>query len=334
MKKTKAKLKNSPGLKASLAQKKKSAASGLGKGNSRWRVYARKVKNMKEWNSLCENVFDYVLHNEYGPVTKNLKIEHDDRNNVVSVSIPTEQKRNEAKVQTLSWKNYDNEMKVLRGNVKRICENNEFCKAVAYLKKQNNVSNDQVLENTLEEIAQEWPDLIYLTQSELAENISTALESLNVSNYDDDICEFMAEGILLTIFENYSNRVEKIMTAAGRKISENSSDKYSEFKNTVEELYPQLDETEEKDVLVFSDLYKALKEVHDVAREIGDEATVIESSSYLKNCLEIINKNETPNVDLAGNIAEWIYEIVESNLEGNDSWTYPEKMPLTTNVDP
>lgn len=334
MKKTKARLRRSPGTINMLNRKKQSLNSRLGSGsNPRWRIYARKIKNMKEWASMCENVFDYVNHNEYGPTIQQTEVNRDEKGNVVAVSLPTSEKRNEARISEFNLKNYDQEMKTLRNETKVIHEDNEFCKAIAYLKRQNNISNDEGLETTLESIVTTWPNLMYLTQQELSECISTALETTNVVNYDDSTCEFMAEGILRTAVEVYPNRVEKITKLAGQTIKEQTEDSYLDFKAVVDAFYPQLDENDSCDMKVFADLYKALKEVYQVAEETSDEVTKAEVSSFIEACVSVLERKEDPNPDVAGAIAEWLYELTESNLEGEE-WKVSEKMHVSTEGDP
>jgi hypothetical protein len=89
---------------------------------------------------------------------------------------------------------------------KHLSEDTSFCKAMADLKRYNNISDNNALEETLEAVVARWPDVLYLTHSELAEQISNALDVANVKNYDDNICNFMAEGILWKAHGAYTDQ--------------------------------------------------------------------------------------------------------------------------------
>ncbi len=156
---------------------------------------------------------------------------------------------------------------------------------------------------------------------------------MNVINYDDSTCEFIAEGILRTACEVYPNRVEKITKLAGQTIKEQTEDSYLDFKSIVDAFYPQLDENDSCDMKVFSDLYKALKEVYQIAEETSDEVTKAEVSSFIETCVKVLERKENPSADVAGTIAEWLYELAESNLEGEE-WKVSDKMHLSTEGDP
>ena len=128
--------------------------------------------------------------------------------------MPTLQKRNEAKVLSFDWKTLDTKVKVLRNAMKKLAENQNFIKAMVDLKRYNNISDNESLHETLEAIVTAWPDVLYVTEEELASQIATALETANVSNYDDNTCQFMAEAILRTAHHAYTDRVRKIASLA------------------------------------------------------------------------------------------------------------------------
>lgn len=330
MKKTKKKLSATPSLRSAVARKRATAAKKLGGAhNPRWRTYARKVKpgTMHEWSVMCENVLDFIDYKEFGPTIRESAVQTDDRGNVTAVAMPTLHRRNENKILTFNWKTLDHEVKVQRAKMKKnLSEDTNFAKAMADLKRYNNISDNTALEETLEKIVTYWPDVLYLTQNELAEQIGQALEMANVKNYDDQTCEFMAEGILRMAHHAYTDRVRKIASLAGVSPdmtveSSEGKDSYLYFSHICDQFYPQLDESDRAELQVFHDLYKALHEVYRIASETGDEATRSEVAGYLHNCETILNREKQPNLDLAENIANYLYDLAEANVDGaKDTW--------------
>lgn len=313
----------SPSVKAELARKRKIAKNKLGHStNARWRVYARKVKT-NEWTNLCENVYGYIDYKNFGPVLKESAVRTDNKGNIVALAIPTQQKRNEGKILSFNWKTLDHEVKVLRGNAKNINEDQVFVKAIVDLKRYNNISDNTALEETLEAIVSRWPNLLYLTQDELSTKVSEALEMANVTNYDDQSCQFMAEAILRTAHHAYTDKVRKISNVAGisqdlTSDCKDCKDSYLEFKTVVDQFYSKLDESDNNDLKVFADLYKALNEVHKLAIENNDEVTKIETADLMSDCEAILNKESAPDLNLAESIANYISSILEANLPGSE----------------
>lgn len=315
--------------KAQLSRKREAASKKLGGStNPRWRTYARKIKpsTMKEWSTMCENVLGYLDYKEFGPVLSESRIQADDRGNITAIAMPTMHKRNEGKILTFNWKTMDHEIKVLRGNVKKLAEDQTFIKAMTDLKRYNNISDNNSLEETLEAIVSRWPDVLYVTENELAKQISTALETAHVTNYDDDICSFMAEAILRTAHHAFTDRVRKIGSIAGASTDvtaecKTCEDAYKEFKNVAEGLYSKLDESDTSDLKVFADLFKALHEVQRIASDTGDEATRAEVESYMRECAAVLNRETEVDLTLAESIANYLHDIVESNVTGaEDTW--------------
>ena len=312
-----------------LSRKRASAAKRLGGStNPRARIYARKIKpaTMKEWFNLCENVHGYLDYKEFGPILSESMVRQDKNGNVTAVAIPTQHRRNESKILTFNWKTLDHEVKVMRGKVKKLAESQVFVKAMADLKRYNNISDNSALEETLEAIVSRWPDVLYVTEAELAAQIATALETANVNNYDDQICSFMAEAILRTAHNAFTDRVRKIGSLAGSSndlTSENktSDDAYLEFKKVADSFYSKIDESDDSDLRVFADLFKALHEVHRLAVESGDEATKAEVENFMNECAAILNRDNEVNLNLAETIANYLQDLVEANVDGaEETW--------------
>ena len=336
MLKTKKKNKTNVGLKNTLDRKRQVASTKLGGvKNPRWRVYVRKVKpkTMKEWAGLCENVADYLNYAEFGPDLKNTDIAHDDKGNVKAIAIPTVKARNESKILDLDVKGIDHEIKTLRFDAKRLQENLDFCRAICELKRFSVMSDDSALQTTLENIITKWPNVLYLTQGELAKCIGEALQVANVLNYDDKVCDFMAEGILRTAHNIYSDRVENINKLSGTTVEENVQDAYAVFKSGVEGFYSIVDENDARELSMFKDLYEALKEMYSFAQEVGDEATKVELEDYLSECESILNRENEIDLDLAESIISLLGELLETNLNMED-WDVPAVHVSATGVHP
>lgn len=313
--------------KSQLSRKRKIAGNKLGgSSNPRWRTYARKVKpnTIKEWAVMCENVMGYLDYKEFGPVLSESSIQTDEKGNITGIAMPTIQRRNEGKILTFNWKTLDHEIKVLRGKVKKLSEDQVFVKAMADLKRYNNISDNSALEETLEAIVSRWPDVLYVTEGELASQIATALETANVTNYDDATCAFMAEAILRMAHHAFTDRVRKIGSLAGAATDitaecKTCDDSYKEFKTVADKFYLQLDESDQSDLRVFADLFKALHEVHRVAGETGDEATKAEVEGYMQECAAVLNRETEVDLNLAETIANYLHDLVEANVSGAES---------------
>lgn len=304
-------------IKASRLKKKLGSTT-----NKRARVYARKVKHqVKEWANLCENVLGYLDYKEFGPAINETSIGRDEKGNVLSISMPTLQKRNEGKVLSFNWKTLDTDIKVLRGKMKDLKEDNDFAKAMAELKRYNNISDNKSLEETLEAVVTRWPDIIYVTEGELAAQISDALEVANVKNFDDQVCSFMAEAILRTAHNVYTDKVKKVAELSGTEEDitaecKECEDSYLSFKNVAESFYSKLDESESTDLKVFSDLLSALREVHELANEAEEAEIVQDVQELMSQCISVLNREVQPSEELAEEVVEYLNSFVEANLEG------------------
>jgi hypothetical protein len=286
-----------------------------GMSNPRARMYV--VKTMKEWNTLTENVLGYVNHKEMGPFYKECTINHDDKGNVVAVKIPSDLKKNEGKILSFDWKTMDTEVKVLRSKAKKLCESEKFAKHVVEIKKHNNVSNNNGLETALENVVASFPEVLYLTQSEMSETVKSALEMAGARNYDDNTCEFISEAILRTAFDAYADRVSKIVSLTGVKLE--SEDKYVEFKDVANKLYNYVDASEAGELKVFSDLYEALDSLKSLAESLGEKEIVSETTQLMQECIYVVNREQEPDVQLAEFVANYLRDIYESNL-GSMDW--------------
>jgi hypothetical protein len=287
---------------------------------------------VNEWGFMCENVFDYLKHREYGPVLNESRVRHDEKGNPVSLRVPSTDVRNEMKLLSFDWKTLNTDVVCKRSNAKTLSEDADFAQAVAELKRHNALSDNNALEETLENIVSRWPQLIYLTQDELAESIKYALEMANATNYDDQTCEFMAEGILRMAHGTNVDRVSKILRLAGASVDENAEDAYAMFKNTVDNFYPSLDEASQLEMQVFVDLYEAVRHVHKIASEESNHAIRAESAGHLNELLPILQLEIEPSMEVAESAAEWLADLVETNLHTKD-WSVSNTPHITVSGD-
>lgn len=289
-------------------------------------------RTIGEWTNLVENVNQYISIREHGPVLRESVVNHDDKGNIVSLQIPNKQLRNEAKLLSFNWKTLNTDLIVKRSGAKKLAESQEFCKALAELKRHNALADANALEECLENIVNKWPNVIYLTQNELSETVRHALETLNVTNYDDQVCEFMAEGILRTAHNLYSDRVEKVIKLSGLPVTENAEDKYASFQVVANKFYAHLDETAQLEMQVFVDLYEAIRNVHELANEERNNTVKSEASSHLKELMPVIQMECEPDLAIAEAAAAWLWDLVESNVEPGD-WDVSNTPHETINGD-
>jgi hypothetical protein len=304
----------------------------------KYKQEGRKRKKFKdgkvviEWANLVENVFDYVDFQAIGPVLKESVTKTDNSGNVIALRIPTQKLRNEGKILSTDWKVLKTDLKVVREGAFSLAEDANFCKAIFDVKRQNNLSDDESLQEAIETVIAKWPAVLYLTQEELSSVVSEALHAMGVSNYDDQQCAFIAEGILRTAHHVLSDKVEKILRLAGASVTTESEDKYLDFANAVTEFYPSLDEQFALETKVFSDLAEVLEEVGNLAYEAGDQATLHTVKGYYDDLNAIVSGNAEADIDLAEEVAEWLGAFIETNL-GTTSWDVSSKTTPTVNGD-
>jgi len=303
-----------------------------GKGFLKFKKATEKAKKLKEWATLVENVEGYFDYKTFGPVLKESVIERDAKGNVIAMAVPNTTARNEAKLLSFNWKTLDSDVKVLRSGAKKLAENAEFCKAVSSIKRFNAISDTDKIQESLEDLVSRFSNVLYLTQDELSSIVSEALESVNASNYDDQTCDFIAEAILVTAHNNYSERVNKIMNLAGSSLEESADDAYETFKNTVDSFYNKLDESTAKEMQVFVDLYESLRSAYSIALSSNNDYVKQETASHLNELLAILEQGAEPNFDVAYEAAQWLSQLIETNLD-SEVWNVSNNVHVTVGGD-
>lgn len=278
------------------------------------------AKKVNEWANLTENVLNYLEYQEFGPVLNQCDYKHDDKGNVTAIRLPVKHVRNENKLLSFNWKTMKTDLEILRGKVKKVHEDTNFCRAMADLRKCNACSDTNATQTTMEKVVKVWPELLYLTQTELQSEIAEALQSIGEVNFDDDVCQFMAEGILRTASEAYPERVKRIISLAGVELAKDDS-VYEAWQDVVHQFYPKLDEASHIEMQVFVELYNALVEINKMAIIEGNEMLKGETNSFLTELYAVLQQEHEPTLELAGEIATWLSQLVEANVQySSDTW--------------
>ena len=278
------------------------------------------------------NVLDYVDYMKVGPTLAEASVKTDEKGNVTDLRIPTVKVRSESRLHRVDWKTLNAKVAECRKAIPHLAESQEFCKAVANLKRQNGFSDLNGLEEALEHVVKAWPEVIYATQSELAEVIGEALHTAGVKNFDDETTAFMAEGVLRKAHGAYTEKVAQVMHLASAPKMQEGVDPYAFFQYVAEQFYPALDEKFGLERKVFSDLYESLGSVFKKADRQGDNALKSEAASYLNELADVLNGESKPDLELAQEAAGFLANIIETNLE-TGKWVVSNTPHLTVNGD-
>lgn len=289
-------------------------------------------KDLAEAYVTSQNVLEYVEFMKVGPSLAESAVKTDENGNLTNIKIPTSKVRNENRMLRSDWKGLNAKVAETRNKVAGLVENQEFCKAVAVLKRQNAFADAQGLEEALDVVVQQYPEVLYATQSELAEVVKEALEVVGATNFDDKVCEFMAEGILRKAHDAYAEKVSQVLHLASANKVEEGVDPYSFFQSVVEKFYPSLDEKFGLERKVFSDLYESLEVVYKKAERQGVKSVMNETASYLNDLAAVLNNEVKPTLEIAEETAEYLASLIETNLESG-IWVVSNKPHETLNGD-
>ena len=277
----------------------------------------RKSK-IEEFKAVSENVQEFLNYKKGNSLFSKVSTKYDENNNLVALKLPRLKIRNEGKILSFNWNTPSTEVTYQRSKAKGVVKENNFLRAMNDLRKANAISDVKEVELTLENIVGAWPSLVYLTQVELASMIKEALQESNSSNYDDNTCLFMAEGILMTAHNAYTESVEKVFKICGVEASED----FKSYQETCEKVFPVLDEQYQKEVQSFVDVYKMLDEaLNIVAKNNGDKVVKAKISEALETLDSILSGNQK----LDFNTLEESNEIVKSIAEAFN-------LPMTSNT--
>ena len=278
------------------------------------------------------NVLEYTNFMKIGPALAESITKQDQVGNITDLRLPNANARNENRLFASEWKILHENVKGLRNQAANLANSQEFCKACAELKRQNAFSDREGLEEVLENIVKAWPSILYVTESELTQVISHALQTANVKNYDDQTCSFMAEGILRKAHSCYTEKVEQVLHLSSAPKADKGSDPYVHFQQVAEQFFPHLDEKFGLERKVFTDLYESLKGIYHAADRRGSQSVKNEAASYLNELADVLNGQVKPDLELAEEAANWITRLIETNLESG-SWNVSNTPHMTVNGD-
>lgn len=288
-------------------------------------------KDLAEAYAVSQNVIDYCDYVKVGPVLMETVYKTDDKGNVTDLRIPTILAKNENKLHKVNWKFLNSKIVENRKQALTLGEDQDFGKSILNLKRQNAFSDVKAIEEALDHIVGSFPDVVYLTQSELSNVISESLNTSGATNYDDDSCVFMAEAILSKACNVYTEKVDQVLRMASAPKNENDNS-YLYFQSVVEKFYPSLDEQFSLERSVFTDLYDSLNTVYKKADRQGDDALKNEAASYINELADALNGVIKPEVELANEAAEFLSNIIETNLE-TGKWVVSNTPHTSTNGD-
>ena len=270
---------------------------------------------MESLNLMANNIIEYITFKENGNVYSNISVKKDASNNVVSVKIPVSKARNEGAIIKAQSEKHNRFIAEARETAKIISRESNWVRACTDIKRFNAISDNKALETAFENVASAWPNLLFLTESELATKIKETLNNSGATNFDDSTCEFLAEGILRTAHKAYADNVKKIVSSVGA-ISEGND--YKSFSKIAETVLGTVDNNSKVETQVFSDLYRGLSEVFRAAERIGDEATKAETASLLSDVELVLNGEEKDYIRVAEEAALYLQAVTEAalNLDG------------------
>lgn len=289
-------------------------------------------KDVAEAYVTANTVLDYVEFMKVGPSLAEAVSKTDDKGNVTDLKLPTLHQRLESKLHRTDWRTLNSRVAESRRVIPSLSENQDFCKAVADLKRQNAFADADGLAEALDHVVKHWPAVLFATQSELAHVVGEALTTAGATNFDDDACEQMAEGILRRAHGAYSEKVAQILHLASAPKMEAKADPYHFFQFVVEQFYPALDEKFGLERKVFADLYESLGVVYKKADRQGDGALKSEAASYINEIAAILNGELKPDLEVAEEAASWLGTVIETNLDMG-KWNVSNTPHLTVNGD-
>lgn len=287
--------------------------------HKRLKKVGEKAKHkMEEWSVTSRNILEFVDFRNNGDVYQNVRTQRDGKGNVTALEIPRSNTRNEGKVIMMHYKDLAN---VLHCRSEALYENynaqSNWVRAVNDMRTFNAMSDNNELLNCFENVVAVWPNLMYLNRSELSSKINETLKLSGARNFDDEVCEFLADGVLRTAHKTYSDKVSKIYNIAGKAAD---LDDYDSFSVVAEAVFKKADDNARAEVQVFKDLYRSLSEVYNLAKNMGDDATRTEVGSLIHECELVLNRTSKPTLETAEDLALYLQTITESVDMNGGEW--------------
>jgi hypothetical protein len=289
-------------------------------------------KDLAEAYITSQNALDYCDYMRVGPTLAEAVVKTDEKGNVTDMKLPSLRERSEAKLQRGDWRTLNTRVAQGRKSIAGLSENQNFVKAIAHLRRQNAFSDSNALDEALDYTVRTFPNLLYATQSELAQVIAESLQTAGITSFGDQDCDFMAEGLLMKAHKAYQEKVAQVLHLASAPKMQEGVHPYRFFQYVVEQFYPALDEKFGLERQVFSDMYNGLTAVYKKADRQGDNALKSEVASYINDVAAVLNGEIKPEIELVEEAAEWLSNVFETNLSMG-KWDVSNKPHLTVTGD-
>jgi len=289
-------------------------ANRFEKTGRRTRLEPERKEKMTEWGQTANHILEYIDYITLAPSLAEVTVECDDVGNVVTANLPTKNLRAEGKLLALKWDTLKTDVKVHREKAQKLFLDESFQSLVSRIKRLNNLADDADLHEALTQLVTEHPTVLYLTQDELSQTVAEALEKAGATNFDDQICSFIAEGILRVAFESYPERVNRLASLANAKKAGEGEDPFAVFQSAVGGFFPEVDQQMQVEGQVFADLHTIFTEVRIAALEDGDDDLRQDAAKYLGQLESVLNGQVKPDLELAEDAAMYLTVLVETNL--------------------
>lgn len=285
------------------------------KGTGRARIITKEcvdlTKNLVEFMSFKNSQFNEAV-----------SVERNSTGAITSLSIPFVDLRNETKVNQFRLDSIKENVYGFRITAKKLEENAKFVKSVITIKRSNNLSDNEALEEALTLMVARFPEVVYLTESELEKIVENCLESVNEKNYSTETCHFISEAILMTAFDQCQSRVQKIKEFIN--ISESfDEDPYQDFQKKVHNFYQSIDDQFLAENRALVDIYNTLSKIEKLAEEAQDSQTQ-NDVGLLLDTIDTIVESRASTDAIIEEATQWLFTFLETNLE-TSKWDVSEK---------
>lgn len=305
-------------------------AKQLRKGGVSARAYFTRTskKKVNEWVSALDNFYGYINSN----LINESVVSRSDSGDVVSVLVPVKNVRLEGKVINLKMDVLTAKVKILREQARQVVTTSDFAKAVSQLKRSNNISDSENIDETLSKIVSTWPSLIALSESEMAKAVSDALKFAGESNWDDQTAVWLSEAILRNSFDAAPDKANVILQLSDTEKS-GQEDAYLDFQARVGDFYKKIDENLNAEADLTASLYNAISDISRMAEDVQDNDVKSDATMLLNELESMLSGKTLIDIQLAEAAAEWLALFLETNLDTDNGWSYLTDLETTENGD-
>lgn len=274
----------------------------------------------KECVELTQNLVEFVSYKN-SQFNESVSVERSNSGVITALNIPLVDLRNETKVNQYRLDSIKENIYSFRSSAKKLDENSKFVKSVVGIKRNNNISDNEALEESLTLLVARFPEVVYLSEAELSKTIENCLEAVNEKNYSTDTCQFISEAILRTAFDQCEARVQKIKEFINIQESFDE-DPYMDFQKKVSNFYQGIDEQFFAENRALNDIYNTLSKIEKLAEEAQDQDTQRDVSLLLDTIETIVESKASADAIIA-EATQWLFTFLETNLE-TEKWDVSE----------